>query len=306
MQIRPLQTTFAQEPGKITMKVLVFGTTGQVAIELHRCQPTDVEMVQLGRDTADLTQPDRCANAILAGNFDVIINAAAYTAVDQAESDSTTAMLVNAAAPGAMARAAAVSGIPFVHISTDYVFDGSGTAPWNPNDDTHPLGVYGKSKLAGETEIIASGCDHVILRTSWVFSVHGNNFVKSMLRLGATKTELNIVADQVGGPTAARDLAQAIWTVVKTISNKRDQSGVYHYSGLPNVSWADFAREIFAQSGQPVTVNNIATTEYPTPAQRPANSRLDCSTTLTHFGISQPDWRKSLTQVLDELKEKDL
>jgi dTDP-4-dehydrorhamnose reductase len=280
------------------VKVLVFGKTGQVATELARFDGVTC----LGRDQADLTDPGACEEIIAACDADAVINAAAYTAVDKAESDRDTAMIVNAMAPTAMAAAAAARGIAFVQISTDYVFDGTGTTPWQPDDATGPLGVYGSSKLGGERGVTAAGGTHAILRTSWVFSAHGANFVKTMLRLGAERETLSIVADQIGGPTPARDIASACMSIAKQLRADPEKSGIYHFGGAPQTSWAGFARDIFDQAGLAVAVTDIATADYPTPAKRPLNSRLDCSATLTTFGIAQPDWRAGLKDVLAELK----
>lgn len=280
------------------MKLLVFGKTGQVATELGQFDG----VTSLGRAQADLTDPAACAAQIAQSDADAVINAAAYTAVDQAETESDLAEAVNAAAPAAMARAAADKGIPLVHISTDYVFDGSGTAPRSPQDATAPLGVYGRSKLAGETAVSAAGGAHAILRTSWVFSAHGGNFVKTMLRLAQTRDQLNVVADQIGGPTPARDIAAACVQIARALCDDPALSGVYHFSGAPDVSWADFARAIFAAAGRDVTVTDIPTSDYPTPAARPANSRLDCRATQAAFGLDRPDWQAGLQQVLTELE----
>ena len=179
---------------------------------------------------------------------------------------------------------------------------GSGTTPWQPEDATGPLGVYGASKLGGERGVTAAGGTHAILRTSWVFSAHGNNFVKTMLRLGAEREALTIVADQIGGPTPARDIAAACMRIASELKADPAKSGTYHFSGAPDVSWADFAREIFAQAGLEVAVTDIPTSDYPTPAKRPLNSRLDCSATRSAFGIPQPDWRAGLAEVLADLK----
>ncbi|MBK5933595.1 dTDP-4-dehydrorhamnose reductase [Rhodovulum imhoffii] len=279
------------------MTVLVFGQTGQVATELARIAP---QARFLSRADADLTDPAACAAQVAESGAQAVINAAAYTAVDKAENDETIAMAVNAHAPGAMARACAQRGIPFVHISTDYVFDGSGTRPWHPGDPTAPLGVYGRSKLAGEETIRAANGPHVILRTSWVVSAHGANFVKTMLRLSETRDALTVVADQVGGPTPAAAIAQAVWAVSGRLCTD-GPSGTYHFSGAPDVSWADFAREIFAQAGRRVRVTDISTREYPTPARRPANSRLDCTGLEHDYAIARPDWRAGLADILKEL-----
>jgi dTDP-4-dehydrorhamnose reductase len=282
------------------VKALVFGSTGQVAQELRVRLP---KAVFLSRSDADLRAPDRCAEAIAACDAELVINAAAYTAVDQAETDQDLAMLVNGLAPAAMARAAAARGLPFLHISTDYVFDGSGTRPWQPDADTGPLGSYGRTKLAGEHGIHAAGGRFAILRTSWVFSAHGTNFVKTMLRLGKTRDTLSVVADQIGGPTAAGDIAAALIEMGRLLSLGLGAPGTYHFAGTPDVSWAAFAREIFRQAGLKTQVTDIPSQAYPTPARRPQNSRLDCSTTETVFGIVRPDWHKSLNKVLKDLGE---
>ncbi len=286
------------------MKALVFGTTGQLGIELARRAPRGVALIALGREVADLTDPLACAGLIASTNPDIVINAAAYTAVDAAEKDRETAHLVNAAAPGAMARAVAQRGAPFLHVSTDYVFDGSGTRAWREDDPVAPLGAYGQTKLDGERAIAAAGGAHVILRTSWVFSAHGKNFVKTMLRLGAERDILSVVDDQRGGPTAAADIADALWTIAGAYRSGKGEPGIFHYSGAPTVSWADFAEAVFATASLPAkpVVNRITTAEYPTPAKRPANSALDCSRIRAAYGIEQPDWRRSLAEVIRELE----
>lgn len=278
--------------------LLVFGRTGQVARELARLAP---EARFLGRDEADLSDPDACARAIRDAGCQAVINAAAYTAVDRAETEPDLAGQINAAAPAAMASAAAGLRIPFVHISTDYVFDGSGDQPWVETDPTGPLGVYGASKLDGERGIAAAGGQWAVLRTSWVFSAHGANFVKTMLRLGAERDELRVVADQHGGPTPAADIASACLTMAQAMRAEPALGGVYHFSGAADTNWAGFAREIMAQAGLACRVTDIASSDYPTPARRPMNSRLDCSAIRRDFGISRPDWRAGLAQVLLEL-----
>ncbi len=283
--------------------LLVFGRNGQVARELARLAPG---ALFLGRDEADLTDPAACAAAIRAHQPAAVINAAAYTAVDRAESDAEVARLVNADAPVAMAQAAADLDVPFLHVSTDYVFDGSGDAPWREGDATGPLGVYGETKLAGEQGVAAAGGNWVVLRTSWVFSAHGGNFVKTMLRLGAERDALSIVADQMGGPTPAAAIADALLVMARAMQAGTIQGagccGIYHFSGAPDTSWAGFAAEIFTRAGRSIQITDIATADYPTPARRPLNSRLDCSRIMADFGISRPDWRIGLDQVLAELE----
>ena len=279
------------------MTVLVFGRTGQVGGELAR-RPG---VTALGREDADLADPRQCAEAIVRSDADAVVNAAAYTAVDRAEEDEELARLVNAEAPAAMAEAAAARAIPFVHISTDYVFDGSGTRAWTPEDETCPLGAYGRTKLAGEAAVRAAGGPHAILRTSWVFSAHGNNFVKTILRLKAEKGTLAIVGDQIGGPTPAASIADACLALVEALRADPGKSGTYHFSGSPDVSWAEFASAIVADAGRGTTISAITSADYPTPAARPRNSRLDCSTLEAAFGIARPRWQDGLRRVLTEL-----
>lgn len=281
------------------MTLLIFGKTGQVAQELARRAP-DAQFA--GRETADLTDPAACAALIRQLHPSAVINAAAYTAVDKAESDAATAQLVNADAPAAMAAACAELGIPFVHISTDYVFDGSGDTARAEDAPTAPLGVYGQTKLDGERAVQAAAGQYAIMRTSWVFSAHGNNFVKTMRRLGAERDRLTIVADQIGGPTASADIAAAVLSMAATMRADATKGGIYHFAGAPDVSWADFAREIFAQSDLAPEVVDIPSSDYPTPAKRPLNSRLDCAAITRDFGIARPDWRVSLQDVIKELR----
>lgn len=288
------------------LKLLIIGKDGQLSTELAMQAFEDADIAsftQAGLDQVDLTKPQTGADAIAGADVDVVINATAYTAVDRAEEDEALALLINGTGVEAMARAAAGKGMPFLHVSTDYVFEGSGTARWKESDATGPLGAYGRTKLMGEEAVIAAGGVHGILRTSWVFSAHGNNFVKTMLKLAESRDALNVVNDQIGGPTAARDIAASLLIMAKAYAAGDGQSGVYHYAGSPDASWADFAAEIFAQAGKETVVTGIPTSEYPTPATRPLNSRLACQKIAQVFGIPTPDWRKSLTDVLRDLGE---
>ena len=282
------------------MKLLVFGSTGQVARELKRACPPEWEARFLSREEADLSDPEACASAVRDVQPDVVINAAAYTAVDRAEEDEQLATLINRAAPGAIAQGCADLGIPLLHVSTDYVFDGSGETAFSPDDDMAPLGAYGRSKLAGEKAIAQAGGHWLVLRTSWVFSAHGNNFVKTMLRLGKERESLGVVDDQVGGPTSAASIAAALLTCAKSMV-AGNTGGIYHFAGTPDVSWAGFAEAIMDRAGLDCRVDKITTADYPTPARRPANSRLDCSAIERDFGISRPDWRTDLDAVIMEL-----
>ncbi|WP_425053924.1 dTDP-4-dehydrorhamnose reductase [Psychromarinibacter sp. S121] len=278
--------------------ILVFGQSGQVARELAR-RASDARFV--GRSEADLSRPQDLKAIIDLAEPSAVINAAAYTAVDKAEEERDLAMTINGEAPTEMAAACAARGIPFVHMSTDYVFPGDGDAPTPPDAATGPINAYGQSKLAGELGIRAVNGPHVILRTSWVVSSHGANFVKSMLRLSETRDKLTIVADQIGGPTPAGPLAAACLAAVDALKADPSVSGTYHFAGAPDVSWADFAREIFRQAGRDVVVEDIPTSAYPTPAKRPHNSRLDCSS-LSRLGVERPDWKAELTDILKELE----
>jgi dTDP-4-dehydrorhamnose reductase len=279
------------------MKLLVFGKSGQVARELARRLP-DARF--LGRDQADLMDPAACAAAVAASDAEAVINAAAWTAVDKAEAEEAAATVVNGDAPTAMARAAAAKGVPFLHISTDYVFDGAGDRPFAPDHSTAPLGAYGRSKLAGEVGVRAAGGRHLIMRTSWVVSAHGANFVKTMLRLGAEREVLRVVADQIGGPTPAAAIAEALIVAAGALRDGAP-GGTHHFAGAPDTSWAGFARAIMAEAGLACRVEDIPSSDYPTPARRPLNSRLDCSGFEAAFGLKRPDWRQGLHSIVTEL-----
>ena len=267
--------------------LLVFGRTGQVALALARLVP---DAIFLSRDQADLSNPDACAQAIRDHAPRAVINAAAWTAVDAAESDEAAATIVNGAAPEAMARECARLNLPFLSISTDYVFDGSGDQPFAPDHPTAPINAYGRSKCAGEEAIFAAGGQTAILRTSWVFSADGANFLKTMLRLSESRDALSVVEDQIGGPTPAEAIARAALKITDAMEAGQP-GGIWHIAGRPYVSWADFARWIFHCAGRDVAVTGIASSGYPTPARRPLNSRLDCTTLARDFALGQPDWK---------------
>jgi dTDP-4-dehydrorhamnose reductase len=286
------------------MKLLVFGEIGQLGQELMRRAGPDIQLEVRGLDDADFTRPETCTAFVEATDADAVINAVAYTAVDKAEEQEDLALQINGTTPAALARAAATRGLPFVQVSTDYVFDGSGDQPFTPDHPTGPLGAYGRTKLAGEQGVIAAGGPHAILRTSWVVSAHGNNFVKTMLRLGRARDTLTIVADQIGGPTPAAALADACFAAARALlADPARATGIYHVSGGPDVSWADFAREIFAQAGIDCRVEDIPSSDYPTPAKRPLNSRMDCTTLTAVLGVPRPDWRAGLADILKDLGE---
>jgi dTDP-4-dehydrorhamnose reductase len=281
------------------VKVLVFGETGQVARALIAAGPARGITIQTrNRAQADLSDPATCAAAILATDADAVINAAAWTAVDAAEAQEAAAHIINADAPGVMAQACAACGLPFVHISTDYVFDGTAGPAWTSDAPTAPLGAYGRTKLAGEHAVMDSGALAVVLRTAWIFDGQGKNFVTTMLRLSETRDALSVVADQIGGPTPADAIADACLTIAQKLIDGTGQYGIHHFSGAPDVSWADFARAIFDAAGCTTTVTDITTDQYPTPAARPANSRLDCTSLQDAFGIPRPDWQAALTRII--------
>lgn len=289
------------------LNVLQFGRSGQLGTELVAVlsRNPDIRATVLGRDEADFTDPSGIENAILkAGALDLVINAVAYTAVDRAEQEETLAYRVNAEAMDAMARACAARGVPLIHVSTDYVYDGAKPGPYVESDPTGPLNAYGRSKLAGENFIRDRLPAHVILRTSWVYSAWGRNFMTTMLRLGAERDEVRVVDDQFGAPTSARDLAEAIATIARRITGPMPQFGTYHYADAGETSWHGFAAEIFRQAGLKARAVPIPATEYPTPARRPTNSRLDATKISRIFGIHPPAWQTSLAGVLAGMEEK--
>ncbi len=287
--------------------ILVTGGSGQVGTELARhAWPEGWEAVTLTRADLDLSDPAAIAAMVASRDWAAIVSAGAYTAVDKAEGDVVTAWQVNALAPAALAAAAKDRGIPIVHVSTDYVFPGDREGAWEVDDPVAPLGVYGASKLGGELAVRTSGARHAIVRTAWVVSAHGNNFVKTMLRVAADRPALRVVADQHGSPTSAADLATALATmVVRLVEDAAAPGGTYHFSNAGPTHWAGFAEEIFRQSaargGPASTVEPITTADYPTPARRPANSLLSHRAIERDFGIHPRGWQTALGDILDEL-----
>lgn len=300
------------------MRMLVTGTAGQVVTALlertglERAGGAAVEMVALGRpalDLADLASIEPAMRAAFGGAApDVVVSAAAYTAVDKAEGEHELAHAINGAGAGEVARVAALLGAPVIHISTDYVFDGTKPAPYLESDATAPMGVYGASKLAGEAAVLAAQPRSVILRTAWVYSPFGANFVKTMLRLAQTRDELGVVADQTGNPTSAIDIADGILAVARRlVAEPQAPVGVFHMSGSGEAVWADLAEAVFAAAGLSTRVRRIATSDYPTPAARPANSRLDCGKLAAAYGVRLPDWRASVQACVARLiKEREV
>ena len=287
--------------------ILVFGRSGQVARELAELgEQTGRAMVLAGRETLDLADHGAIEGLVAQVRPSAVINAAAYTAVDRAESDADAAYALNRHAPAAMALTCAARGLPFVHFSTDYVFDGALDRPYVETDPTGPTGVYGASKLAGEQAVTAAGGAAVTLRTSWVYSVHGANFVKTMLRLAADREELGVVGDQHGRPTWARDCAQAALIAVDALGGDPGLAGVYHLSGAGDATWAELASAVFEQSaarnGPTARVRAITTADYPTPARRPANSRLDCGKIESALPWRCRPWRDSVAACMSEME----
>jgi dTDP-4-dehydrorhamnose reductase len=285
------------------VKVLVFGETGQVAREL-KARAGDIAVESLGRDVANFEEPAVCSQFARTTDADAIIIAAAWTAVDDAEDHEDRARVVNAITPGEIAKVAAERGVPLIYISTDYVFDGMGAEPFSPDNKMDPLGAYGRTKAEGERLVKTAGGVHGILRTSWVVSSHGSNFVKTMLRLGGERDGLRVVADQVGGPTCASDIAEACLSMAVQLLENPEKSGVYHFSGGPDVSWADFARAIFEQADLTCNVEDIPSSGFPTRAERPLNSRMDNQRTFEVFGLRRPDWRTGLSEIISDVRKE--
>jgi dTDP-4-dehydrorhamnose reductase len=294
-------------------RVLLLGTGGQLGMQLARILGPETQLVSLGRAELDFTD-EAAVRAAVREAFpglgpQIVVNAAAYTAVDKAEKEAEQARLVNSVAPGLIAEELAKFNGWLMHYSTDYVFDGSGTKPWVETDPTGPLGVYGQTKLEGEQAIAATGCRHVVMRTSWVYAAEGRNFLHTMLRLGRERRQLSIVDDQIGAPTSAEALADASAAILRQLAadDGREASGVYHLACAGETSWYGFAQAIFAAfAGQqtPPELTPIPSDAYPTPAKRPRNSRLDCGKIRAQFGVVMPSWDDALAQVAATLLEE--
>lgn len=285
------------------LRILVSGQQGQVAQALQRSLKDLGELIILGRDQLDLSQPASIRKVVRDVRPDLIVNAAAHTAVDQAESEPELAYAINAISPGVFAEEAAALGIPFIHYSTDYVFDGSKDGAWVESDTPSPLGVYGSSKLAGEQAIAAAGGQYLVLRTSWVYSLTGRNFLLTMQRLLQERDKLTIVADQIGAPTWAGTIAQSTCALIERWRDGKPGAwGVYHMTASGETSWFGFAQAIgqeLLNAGKPcATLEPISSSAYPTPATRPLNSRLDCSRLQREWGVTQPDWHDAMLECL--------
>ena len=290
------------------MRIAVTGQSGQVVLSLIERAPEGVTVIPLGRPQLDLERLETIAPAVTASRPDIIVNAAAFTAVDLSESQQDAASFANGTAAGEVAKAAATLGIPVIQISTDYVFDGSLGRPYREDDPVAPISAYGRSKLDGERAVAAATPDHVILRTAWIYSPFGKNFVRTMLRLAETRDEIGVVADQAGCPTSALDIADAIFAVARNLAERPDDAalrGVFHMGAQGQAVWADVAEAIFAErealGGAPVAVKRIATADYPTPARRPANSRLDSSRLAEIHGVRLPEWQGALATCVRRL-----
>ncbi len=292
-------------------QLLCIGKSGQVARALQeRCAARAIALKTMGRPEADLREPDSLRTAIEAAAPQIVINAAAFTQVDQAESNQDEAYAVNADGPKQLAEICAALDLPLIHISTDYVFDGAGTAPFHETDTPAPLNIYGASKLAGEEHVRAAHNDHVILRTSWVYSPFGTNFVKTMLRLARERGEVSVVDDQVGCPTNALDIADAIIEIAKFLLMLTDgrELGTFHFTAQGEASWADVAAEIFdvyeSRTGCKIVLNRIPSSDYPTPAARPLNSRLGTRKITDTLGIVPRPWRESVRETVNRLMDE--
>lgn len=293
------------------MRIAVTGSQGQIVRSLlERASENDAEIFPLARPHLDLAEPSTILPAVESVAPEIIVNAAAYTAVDKAEAEEPLAHRINGAGAGAVARAAERLGIPVIHFSTDYVFDGTCDRPYREDDSTAPINAYGRSKRAGEQEVMEATQHHVILRTSWVYSPFGANFVRTMLRLGETREHVSVVADQIGRPTSALDIADAILAVCRKLQGRPGDErlfGIFHMAGAGATNWADFAEAIFAEAAlharRPVTVTRIASGQYETAARRPANSRLDTQKLTEIYEITLPSWQSSLSPVIIRLIE---
>ncbi|MBZ9814138.1 dTDP-4-dehydrorhamnose reductase [Mesorhizobium sp. CA7] len=291
------------------MRLAVTGREGQVAASLVESARgrDDIEVIAVGRPALDLARPDTVFAALEAVRPDIVVSAAAYTAVDQAEDDKDLAFAVNATGAGKVAQAAARLGVPIIHLSTDYVFDGAKDGAYVETDPTAPLGVYGASKLAGEEAVAAANPRHLILRTAWAYSPFGRNFVKTMLRLATERDEIAVVADQWGNPTSAFDIAEAILLAAASLCDDGNFSGfgVYHLVGTGDVNWSGFARHILDSSrefgGPYAQIRDIAMADYPAKARRPVNSRLSTAKFASAFGWTAPQWRRSTVEIVSRL-----
>ena len=292
------------------MRVLITGARGQIGQELLRSAPKDWQVHGLSSSELDITDAQQVITTVQALQPQLIINTAAYTAVDQAENDSKRAYAVNHLGAENLAQAAQSLGCPLLHLSTDYVFSGKHTHPYTEQDAAAPCSVYGHSKWLGEQAVREFCPQHIILRTSWVFGMHGNNFVKTILRLGQERDALSIVSDQVGGPTSARSIAQVLWQITRQYQSSNSCTwGTYHFSGGPACSWYEFADEIFKQASELKLIKRspalspINSSDYPTPAQRPAYSVLDNTKINQQLNMTQSNWKTELKLMLYALKD---
>ena len=309
MAADPHQNLFRRAPGieaSVTYSILITGGTGQIGTELLKRAPSDFEIVAPERSVLDLASTDALREAIVSRRWAAVINSGAYTAVDMAQSERDLAWRINALAPAVLAQATEKAKIPIIQLSTDYVFDGTKTSPYLPEDTISPVSVYGASKAGGELAIRTGNPNHVILRTAWVLSAHGNNFVKTMLKLAENRDRIGVVDDQTGNPTSAADVAEALITIVRSIiTDPKSPSGTHHFVNSGDATWCELAREVFALAedrGRPAPqVDPITTADYPTAATRPTNSRLDTGSLTRTFGLRPRDWKTALAEIVEDL-----
>jgi dTDP-4-dehydrorhamnose reductase len=288
------------------LKLLVLGASGQLGQELAElCCDRGISAVLASKASCDIADPQQAIASLKAARPDIVVNAAAYTQVDAAESNSALALRVNRDGPGVLAEICAASSLPLIHISTDYVFDGEKPTPYVEQDEVSPVGAYGLSKEAGEREVRSKHAQHVILRTAWVYGRFGKNFLKTMMTLAATRDSLGVVSDQLGTPTATADIAEAILCVAEKISSKNTYWGTYHFAGAAEGSWHDFANDIIAEqakyTGKKPPIKALTSAEYPTPARRPQNSRLNSDLFASTFGYRAKPWQKRVPSIVEAL-----
>lgn len=287
------------------MIVLLFGQGGQVGLELKKSCPSSISLISKSSIDVNFTSLDDISDCIYQSKPDFIINAAAFTDVEKAEADPDQVFQVNSLAPETIAMHAKNLNIPLLHISTDFVFDGSGNKPWLPKDKANPANIYGKSKADGERRIIQSGCKYCVLRTSWIFSEHNKNFLKTVINISKTNKSISVVNDQIGGPTSARSIAGACYKIIDSYSKNKFVSGIFHFTGYPDVSWAAFAKAIFSLMRSDTRVKEISSAEFKSVARRPKNAQLNCDSLYSTYNIKRSSWKLDLVEVIKALNKNE-